>query len=58
MPSVFEPKMVIETENVAINEFFGNASAGTPEISVAHVKSKGAWREEWQVGAGSGGIRT
>jgi hypothetical protein len=45
------PWPVVETENVTIDEYFGNASSSTPEISIAHVKSKGVWQEDWQVGS-------
>jgi hypothetical protein len=45
------PWPVVKTENVTIDEYFGNASSSTPEISIAHVKSKGVWQEEWQVGS-------
>ena len=38
----------MESPNIVIDEHFGNASSGTPEISIAHVKAKGTWDEAWQ----------
>jgi len=51
MPRLVEsPVNVVETKDVSISEFFGGASANpcNGAISVAHVKAKAGWAEDWQ----------
>lgn len=48
MPRVLEANHVVVTDDVDIAEFAGNASDGQAGVSVAHVKAKGGWAEEWQ----------
>lgn len=54
MPRIAAPTTVVETDHVKIDEYFGGAScapcgsAAGPDISVAHVKAKAGWAEEWQ----------
>ena len=48
MPLLLAPKVVVETPDVKIEEFAGNASDGQPGISVARSTAQGGWAEEWQ----------
>ena len=47
------PTTVVETPDVKIDEYFGNASCNPcpGDISFAHVKAQGGWAEEWQTPA-------
>jgi len=45
---ITKPTTVVDTPEVRIDEFVGNASSGGPAISVARVVSKGKWAEDWQ----------
>ena len=47
------PNTVVQTKDVKIDEYFGNASCNPlpGAISFAHVKAGGGWAEEWQAPA-------
>lgn len=47
---VDQPVNVVETNDVLIREYFGNASTNPchGDISVAHVTANAGWAEEWQ----------
>mmetsp|Transcript_13472 Transcript_13472/g.44396 ORF Transcript_13472/g.44396 Transcript_13472/m.44396 type:complete len:263 (-) Transcript_13472:2165-2953(-) len=49
MPRVLEPTTVVSIpDKVEIKEFAGGASDGQAATSIAHVKAKGGFAEEWQ----------
>lgn len=52
MPTYFESPTRIEaagTKPKRIDEFVGRVNSGTPEISIAHMRSPGGWCEPFQV---------